>query len=262
MKTLELERQQIHTGNLILVNRKYGYISDGKDSLIPVKKSGSAVLMQRRPVVLLSQLMEDIHGWQNIVPVSGWRSFEEQQEIWDDSMAESGRAFTEKYVAVPGHSEHQTGLAIDLGLKQEVVDFIRPDFPYTGICQTFRKKAADYGFIERYPAGKEGITGIGHEPWHFRYVGIPHAAIMAERDLTLEDYIVFIKQFPLGQRPYHFYYNGQEILVSYLKAEQEGCTKLQVDTTMPYSISGNNVDGFIITEWRREHAFQSKLRGA
>lgn len=262
MKELKLKRQQIHTGNLILVNREHGYISDEKDALVPVKRSGSSILMQRRPVVLLTQLMEDIQGWQRIVPVSGWRSLEEQQEIWDDSLAESGREFTEKYVAVPGHSEHQTGLAIDLGLKQEIVDFIRPEFPYTGICQTFREKAAGYGFIERYPAGKEAVTGIGHEPWHFRYVGVPHAAIMVERDLTLEDYIVFIKQFSFGQRPYHFHYNGQEILVSYLKAEPGEYTKLHVDMTMPYAVSGNNVDGFIITEWRREHAFQSKLRGA
>ena len=85
-------------------------------------------------------------------------------------MRESGRKFTETYVAVPGHSEHETGLAIDLGLKQDVIDFIRPEFPYEGICQRFRQLAPKYGFIERYPKGKEEVTGIGQEPWHFRYV--------------------------------------------------------------------------------------------
>ena len=85
---------------------------------------------------------------------------------------ENGEEFTNQFVARPGHSEHQTGLAIDLGLKQPDIDFLRPYFPYKGICQTFRELSTDYGFIERYPAGKEAITGIAHEPWHFRYVGV------------------------------------------------------------------------------------------
>ncbi len=64
------------------------------------------------------------------------------------------------------------------------------------ICQTFREKAAKYGFILRYPAGKEHITGIGHEPWHFRYVGVPHAEIMASEGLTLVEYTDFLTGFP------------------------------------------------------------------
>ena len=93
-------------------------------------------------------------------------------------MAESGLAFTHKYVAYPGCSEHQTGLAIDLGKAAGHIDFIRPAFPYDGTCGAFRRAAAAYGFIERYQKGKESLTGIAREPWHFRYVGLPHAAIM------------------------------------------------------------------------------------
>ena len=78
-------------------------------------------------------------------------------------------------------SEHQTGLAIDLGLASEEIDVIRPNFPYSGVCAAFRKQAADYGFILRYPAGKEAVTGIAYEPWHFRYVGVPHARFMLNR---------------------------------------------------------------------------------
>ena len=91
-------------------------------------------------------------------------------------------------MALPGCSEHQTGLAIDLGLRGPEVDFLCPDFPYTGPCGDFRRLAADYGFVERYPAGKEPITGIAHEPWHFRYVGVPHAERMAAMGLVLEEY--------------------------------------------------------------------------
>lgn len=64
-------------------------------------------------------------------------------------LQENGTEFTAKFVAMPGHSEHQTGLAIDLGLRQPDIDFIRPAFPYEGICQKFRELAPAFGFIER-----------------------------------------------------------------------------------------------------------------
>ena len=165
--------------------------------------------LQRRAVILLNELMEKMHGWEHIVPVSAWRPHKEQQSIWDTSMRESGREFTETYVAVPGHSEHETGLAIDLGLKQDVIDFIRPEFPYEGICQRFRQLAPKYGFIERYPKGKEEVTGIGQEPWHFRYVGVPHAEIMTEKGMVLEEYMEFLRGYEYGKNPYRYCQSGK-----------------------------------------------------
>ncbi len=104
--------------------------------------------------------------------------------------------------------------------------------------------------MERYPAGKEEITGIGHEPWHFRYVGVPHASIMADRGFTLEEYTDFIRQYPYGRRPYFLRRGSQEIFISYLEAASCGCTELGISGDLPYSVSGNNIDGFILTEWR------------
>ena len=86
----------------------------------------------------------------SLIHISGWRSRAEQQKLWDDSMAEHGEAFTRSYVARPGCSEHETGLAIDLGKTGGALDFIRPAFPYDGACGAFRRLAAGYGFIERY----------------------------------------------------------------------------------------------------------------
>ncbi|MFG6353625.1 MAG: D-alanyl-D-alanine carboxypeptidase family protein, partial [Oscillospiraceae bacterium] len=147
------------------------------------------ILLEREAVQALSRVMEQIDGWLYIFHVSGWRAREEQLEIYANSLRENGPEFTAKFVAMPGHSEHQTGLAIDLGLLQPEIDFIRPAFPYEGICQKFRELAPAYGFIERYPAGKESITGIAHEPWHFRYVDTPHSEVMAFKGLTLEEYL-------------------------------------------------------------------------
>lgn len=260
--TLSLLNAQIYSGNLILVNREFGFVEQSTDELLPVQEEFSHIKMQRRAVVLLSKLLDDIQAWNSIVPVSGWRSLQEQQDIWDDTRRERGLEFAQKYVALPGHSEHQTGLAIDLGLKQDKIDFVCPEFPYHGICQTFRSRAADYGFVERYPAGKEHITGIGHEPWHFRYVGIPHAKIMARNELTLEEYISFIKQFPYGKRRLSIQLGGQGLFVSYRKADIPDKTELNIDERAPYSLSGNNMDGFILTEWRKPNACKAELWGA
>lgn len=259
--SIALRMENINKGSLILVNRDYEY-KDGEEDLTAwpaLPERQPQALLYRKAANLLDSLMEAIGGWKEIVPVSGWRSYREQKKIWEESLLESGREFTEKFVALPGHSEHQTGLAIDLGKRQEKIDFIRPDFPYTGICQAFRRKAAEYGFIERYPAGKEQITGIGHEPWHFRYVGIPHAQIMQEKDMTLEEYISYIRQFPCGKAAYSVRERGREIQVCYLQA-QEKDIRLELDSQMPYAVSGNNVDGFIITQWRRTDEKQTKLR--
>lgn len=250
MRKIILKQEQVHTGSLILVNSRHGFLSDPDELLIPILESAPDILLQRRAVTLLEQLMQEICGWREIVPVSGWRSLAEQQQIWDDSLRDNGPDFTKKYVALPGHSEHQTGLAVDLGLKSSRIDFIRPEFPDSGACRAFREKAAKYGFILRYPAGKEDVTGIAHEPWHFRYVGIPHAGIMAENDLTLEEYVSFLHQFPQGSPPLVHRIGLRQTAVSWLKSDGPQ-TEAWVPAALPYTVSGNNVDGFVLTVWKK-----------
>ena len=185
----------IYSGSLILVNAEHP-LRDGRRPPLAPAAPGSSVLLETRASAMLTGALERLGAVGEIVPVSGWRSRAEQQQIWDGSMAENGEDFTRKYVAIPGCSEHQTGLAIDLALRSDSIDFIRPDFPYDGVCGRFRAIAADYGFIERYPAGKEKITGIAAEPWHFRYVGRPHARLMRDMGLTLEEVVVLLDGSP------------------------------------------------------------------
>lgn len=175
---------------LILVNRAHRMY--GKpDDLMSVSDAYPDIMLRRAAGQALQELMKAAGCGGQIVPVSGYRSQKEQEEIYESSLAENGPEFTEKYVALPGCSEHQTGLAIDLALKQACIDFIRPHFPYDGICGVLRALASAYGFVERYPAGKEAVTGIAHEPWHFRYVGCPHAGIMSAQNMTLEEYVEY-----------------------------------------------------------------------
>ncbi len=252
MITLTLTKSKIHIGNLILVNAEHPLVSESNTEFISANKKHSNILMERGAATVLSYILYDMNCKNEIVPVSGYRSKEEQEQIYSDSLRKSGKDFTEKYVALPGCSEHQTGYAIDLGLKKDVIDFIRPDFPYDGICDRFRKIAPQYGFIERYQSEKEIITGIAHEPWHFRFVGYPHSEIMTEKGLSLEEYIENIKQYP---------YDGNHLKIIRGKGTIEifyapvlSCE--QITLNMPdhciYQVSGNNTDGFIITLWRQE----------
>lgn len=239
----------LHTGSLILVNAGHPlHTLPPREALVPV--GDGCVLLERCAAALLEKLMSDIRGWDGITAVSGWRSQMEQQAIWDGSLRENGADFTRRYVAVPGHSEHQTGLAIDLGLKKPAVDYLRPAFPDTGLCRVFRRRAARYGFIERYPAGREPITGIAHEPWHFRYVGIPHAAVMAEMDFTLEEYTAFLKGFPYGSRPFVYEEGQHRFEISFLAADA-AATLSPTKGGAFRVISGNNVDGCVLTNWRK-----------
>lgn len=179
---------------LLLVNAAHPMPEGVEPDLTAVDERWPQVLLEREAARLLAACIRVVGGEGQIVPVSGWRSREEQQRIWDDTLAKEGEAFTRQYVARPGCSEHQTGLAIDLGLAAPHIDFIRPNFPDTGVCRAFKEQAGKFGFILRYPAGKEHITGIAHEPWHFRYVGTPHGAIMTKLGLTLEEYLELLEQ--------------------------------------------------------------------
>ena len=116
-----------------------------------------------------------------------------------------------------------------------------------GVCGRFRRLAARYGFIERYQRGKEEVTGISAEPWHFRYVGAPHAQLMETNGLCLEEYRDFLRQGPRSVA----LENGRMAQVFYVPAAgavtevevPEGCCQ----------ISGDNVEGFILTWWGDTH---------
>lgn len=238
-------RGGIHNGLLILVNAEHPIQHMERPALAPAVP-GSDILLDTRAAAMLSGLISRIGAAGEIVPVSGWRSEAEQREIWDGSMRDSGEEFTRKYVALPGCSEHQTGLAIDLALRADNIDFIRPEFPYDGVCGRFRALAADYGFVERYQSGKEGVTGIAAEPWHFRYVGRPHARIMCEMGLCLEEYVEYLRAYPYPERLLEVRGEVYEAEVGFAGARDA----LGLPDA-PYQVSGNNVDGYIYTLWRK-----------
>ena len=244
-----LTEENIYSGELILINRRHPIKKKG-DALGELCSVSDSVRLQKKCAAALGAALEAVSAAGRIVPVSGWRSETEQRQIYKECLAEDGEEFTQKFVALPGCSEHQTGLAIDLGERRESIDFIRPDFPDSGVCESFRRRAPEFGFIERYPKGAESITEIAWEPWHFRYVGYPHSMIMSGMGLTLEEYHEFLKRYPYGGQPFVFVGGGRKIEISYLAATELKKAELSKERAAFCSASGNNMDGFVISLWR------------
>lgn len=244
-------REDCYRGSLILVNRQYPIHSAGllkKEDFVCADEAYPQVRMERQAARVLRKAFEELGCGGAIALVSGYRTRAEQETIYRDSLEENGPEFTGKYVALPDRSEHQTGLAIDLGDGSCELDFIRPEFPSEGMCGRFRRAAARYGYVLRYPAGRESITGIAHEPWHFRYVGYPHSLIMEEQGMVLEEYLDFLASRPEGMFEWH--HEGCSMEIRYVK-RQEPVTRILIPEECLYQISGDNRDGFVVTVWRK-----------
>ena len=124
---------------------------------------------------------------------SSYRSYDYQQRVFDSLVRDKGLEHASKYCAVPGSSEHQTGFAFDVISRRDgvLIEKANEDDPE---LLWLRDNSYKYGFILRYPKGKEEITGYNFEPWHFRYVGKEASKEMHDNGIaTLEEY-VFLKQ--------------------------------------------------------------------
>jgi len=246
MSGLILRDDDIYKGDLILVNAKHPVRRKPKRNMIPLALNKRGVLMEVRAATMYTQLMREIGHSDEIIPVSGYRPVFEQEAIYRESVKQNGEEFTKRYVALPGRSEHQTGLAIDVGENKKNVDFLCPEFPHTGIYGRFRERAARYGFIERYGKDKEGITGIAYEPWHFRYVGYPHAEIIREKGICFEEYIELLKNYRETGSRFIYRHNMRKVEIFYVPFDGSSVA-LEIPEAAPYQVSGNNVDGFVVT---------------
>ena len=175
--------------NLILVNEDY-YIP--KDYAVELTSFDNGEAVDYRIYEALQEMFNDAKDDNVYMFVAeGYRTQEEQQELFDDKVEEYqervlleflARWKAKKWVAVPGTSEHQLGLAVDINAdiskssSQEVYSWLA-------------NNAHKYGFIQRYPADKTEITGISYEPWHYRYVGEEVASEIYEEKICLEEYI-------------------------------------------------------------------------
>ena len=174
---------------LILVNNTHALPEDYEISLTELsngKKIDSRIYSD------LQEMFDDARS-EGIYPVvvEGYRTHGEQEQMMSEKIdsykaegysKKEAEKLAEEWVAVPGTSEHELGLAVD----------INPDYNYSGDDELYRwlaDNAYKYGFILRYPDGQEGITGIAYEPWHYRYMGRENAFDIKNSGLTLEEYL-------------------------------------------------------------------------
>lgn len=124
----------------------------------------------------------------DLCAISGFRSFSLQKTVHAKYVSQLGSAAASAISATAGNSEHQTGLAMDVSSKS-MGYALSKSFGGTKEGEWLSENAARYGFIIRYPKGKEAVTGYAYEPWHIRYVGVETAVEIMDRGITLEEYL-------------------------------------------------------------------------
>ncbi|MDE5556676.1 MAG: M15 family metallopeptidase [Ruminococcus sp.] len=256
-------------GDLILVNSNYRYFS-GEENLVSINErneqegrtlfravdtseTDKMLIVDKVYEPMASMIFDfyDATELSNILIYGGYRSTEFQQSLYDADLLETGSEESTR-VAKAGYSEHESGLAFD------ITTF--PDYDYQGEGEYswFTENCYKYGFVIRYPEGKEQITKIQYEPWHFRYVGKPHAYYMTKNNLCLEEYINMVITQYYYQADQHLEFiddNGNEYEVYFvLSDDASDVTTIPVPTGKKFEISGTNVNGFIVTVYKNEDA--------
>ncbi|MED4636028.1 VanY-A/VanY-F/VanY-M family D-Ala-D-Ala carboxypeptidase [Peribacillus frigoritolerans] len=238
---IEVTEEQIHQGNLLLVNSEYAVEQAGIQSdiinLFTNKKLTNGYQLLNNEIKLSEEIAGEFSemiaaaeedGVSNFLISSGYRDFDEQNRLYKEMGAD--------YALPAGHSEHNLGLALDVGSTQMKMKEA-PEGKW------IEENAWKNGFILRYPANKTDITGIQYEPWHIRYVGLPHSAIMQEMNLALEEYLDYLKD----EKSISISVEGKKYTISYYPISQNGTIEVEVPANEQYEISGDNMNGVIVT---------------
>ncbi len=232
-----------HSGPLILVNKEHCYRNTGEEFINLYENKNDSFFVGSTEIELsslcvktLCDMLSDFQsdsGLKKINVISGRRSVEDQQDIYSNKAKKYGKTYAKKYVQTPGYSEHHTGLCVDLSVFN-ASDGSTEDFDGSGVYDWFGANAWKYGFILRYPEEKESVTGINYEPWHFRYVGVPHAYYITQNGLCLEEYLELIESHTKSS-PLKFDCNGKTVSVWHSEKQPKRG-----------NFSGDNYSGFVV----------------
>ena len=252
---VEVANQEIYDGNLVLVNYEFPF-QGSEENLVSIyqvmlenschsfgTKDGD-VKVQKEYAEKLLEMFDAFYQETydtNVIVQSGYRSSERQQELYDEDLAKTGLDYSDT-VAKAGYSEHQTGLCVDLSLYQA-------DYDGTGIYSWINEHCTEYGIMLRYPENKVDVTRISYEPWHYRYVGVPHAEYITQNGICLEEYMTLLYGYPYDGEHLQFTDKQNQTYEIYYYPEDttSEATKIPVPKDKEYTISGNNQDGFIVT---------------
>ncbi|MEK4386161.1 M15 family metallopeptidase [Solibacillus sp. FSL W7-1464] len=229
---ISLASYSVSNGDLVLVNRDIA-LQGEPDHLatIPYDIAKNVVVnseyfLEEQAISPLKQLFDAAadDGIEHFIINSAYRSGKLQEQLYEQYGAD--------YSLPPGYSEHQTGLSIDIGSTVGKMENVEEG-------KWMEEHAAEFGYILRYPKDKVDITGIEYEPWHFRYIGLPHSVLMKQHDFVFEEYIAYLKEkqfykMKLNDTTYFVHYTGNKRSVNTLESKN-------------IMVSGDNVGGYIIT---------------
>lgn len=240
---------EIFMGNLILVNADHEYkFIDGDLDLLTVVSSHNdfythgdyVTKLDREVISKLNAMTADFgrtfpHDYTDLFVQDGFRTFEEQVDRHNSGKSSTFEA---------GHCDYHSGRTFDMFIIRS--DGSTSYFAAEGDYSWFADNACRYGFIVRYPEGKDEATGEKARTYTYRYVGAPHATYMHDNSLCLEEYIAELKAHT-KEDPLTVVVDGAVSLIYYVPASAEGDTDVPVPKDKEYTVSGNNSDGFIVT---------------
>ena len=173
----------------ILVNKYYhlekDYVPNNLEFIDTLYASSGMRLVKEAKDAFEKLAYDASLGGLTIIAMSSYRSYDYQKKLYNQYVEKDGVEKADTYSARPGYSEHQTGLAVDIYNKKEDYN----NFQNTEEYEWMQKHAHEYGFILRFPKGKEKETGYQFEAWHYRYVGVDIATNIKKQNITLEEYI-------------------------------------------------------------------------
>lgn len=248
-------RDDMWKGNLILVNGNYACKFLQGIDLREVKsfKNNSYKIIEDT-IKLNAEMIDHLNGMMrgfekstgkhDIILTSGYRTLKDQQIILQEKINLLGEEGAHEWAMLPKYSEHHTGYAVDVSIYTDSGNYIRykGQNEYGWINQNCHK----YGFIRRYADDKQHLTGIADEEWHYRYVGVPHATIIYAKNFCLEEYIDYLKDYPYGERHLKVESDLGKYEIYFVQSNGRD-TKVPVPIGKEYTVSGNNIDGFIVT---------------
>lgn len=236
---LKITKEQIYKGNLLLVNKTYAIragsvapdvvaLARNRELLNGFALLDNTIRLPRSVAQSFAAMVQaaDKEGVNHFMISSGYRDEAEQRKLYQDMGPD--------YALPAGHSEHNLGLSLDIGSSLK-------EMSQAPEGKWLLKNAWSYGFILRYPKDKTAITGIQYEPWHFRYVGLPHSRIMQERNWTLEEYLDYLSE----HKSISATVDGKRYDILYTPVK--GAATLSIPAGRRYDLSGNNIDGVIVT---------------
>lgn len=256
-KTVELSSDDVHAGALSYISSTYKAEYPTTAELVKLYgNNDNAYMLSSADIMVKRDMVQNLNGFikafneatgkGNIVIWTGYRNADRQQKVYDDYVKQNGEAAAVGKVAKAGESDYHTGYTVGIRVKVDN-GYQHPSRVdgYSWLLENCHK----FGFVERYPADKVNATGFSPDESSLclRYVGQPHAEIMKQKNMCLEDYLTYIKDYKYDSSLQFTSEDGTNYGVYFYPENNElENTLVKVPKESVYTIVGNNMDGFIV----------------